>query len=111
MNKNKAFVDWLFHKYLDWQREMGRTASQSEFARYLGISAAALSHYMNGRREPDVVSLDKIAMMLGEEAYQLAGRIDRDPRLRDILKVWEQLDEDGQRRVLDEALKWTKKKT
>ena len=69
------FRDWLWDKYLDFSKPTGRVRakSQAEFARYLGISPVNLSRYLNGDQTPEYGSVAKLANMLGNEVYSIAG--------------------------------------
>lgn len=53
-----------------------RKMTQEELADALGISRAALSHYEQGRREPDFETVQKIASFFGVSTDYLLGRTD-----------------------------------
>jgi len=60
-----------------------RKMTQEELADALGISRAALSHYEQGRREPDFETVQKIASFFGVSTDYLLGRTD-DPTPSEI---------------------------
>ena len=49
---------------------------QSDLADYLGMSRAAVSQYISGKREPDIATLTKIAKFFNVSLDYLAGRVD-----------------------------------
>lgn len=49
---------------------------QADLADYLGMSRAAVSQYISGKREPDVETLTKIAQYFNVSLDYLVGRVD-----------------------------------
>lgn len=80
-----------------------RKMSDTQFAQWLGVNAAAYNTWINGTRKPDVSSAIKLAEKLGPEVFDALGyprvyQID-DPELKFIVENWEALDHDTQARV------------
>lgn len=50
--------------------------TQEDIAKYLGISRARYSHYENGRSEPDIENLQKLAELYNTTTDYLLGRTD-----------------------------------
>lgn len=48
--------------------------TQQELADGIGITAPAVNHYVNGRREPDIATLIKLADYFGVSVDYLIGR-------------------------------------
>ena len=48
--------------------------SQRQVAEAIGLSEPALNHYINGRREPDIATLIKLADYFGVSIDYLVGR-------------------------------------
>ncbi len=47
---------------------------QAELAQYLGVGRTTVSHYVSGRREPDIATLIKIAEYFHVSVDYLVGR-------------------------------------
>lgn len=72
--------------------------TQEELANKLGITRAALSHYETSRREPDYVTINKIASFFKVSIDYLLGRTDKpnqllDQNVRDFVDHWELSDD------------------
>ena len=67
------FPQWLFHKYLDWQGEMGQRKSVTAFAAYVGVSQPQMTAYLKGDYLPKGENLGKMAAVLGVEVYDVMG--------------------------------------
>lgn len=78
---NRAFVQY--------QNREGRPMLKTDFAEYLGIDLATLSHWLNGRRDApnDSELLDRLAAKLGTEVYEAAGRSARLPDLPSLRRI------------------------
>jgi len=74
-NEVMKFRDWLWDKYLEYSKPVGRTRakSQAEYARYLGISPVNLGRYLNGDSSPEYSVVVKLAEKLGNGVYDAAG--------------------------------------
>lgn len=89
--KIKKFMTYLEKKYFEFCQRLGRVANQAAFARFVGISPASLSQYMNGYRLPDYRNLTKLAIAFGPEVYDILGierEDENDPRLMYLLQAW-----------------------
>ncbi|WP_034984984.1 helix-turn-helix domain-containing protein [Laribacter hongkongensis] len=74
-------------------RELDLT--QRELAKRCGVSTAAMSHYMNGRREPTLSQLQLIADELAlDPAFMVFGYLDRDKVVRIARKIADMTEED-----------------
>jgi transcriptional regulator with XRE-family HTH domain len=70
--------------------QLGRKAKDHEFAAYLGVDPAYISHWKKGYRVPNGPALDAVAAKLGIEAYTAAGtsaRLPQNPFLWAIAKT------------------------
>ena len=67
------FSQWLFHKYLDWQGELGQRKSLTAFAAYIGVSQPQITAYLKGDYLPKGENLGKMAAVLGVEIYDVMG--------------------------------------
>ena len=76
------FTQWLEKQYIAWLHETGERRTQRQFATWLGITPALLSHYLRGSRRPMGEFLDAVAERLGDEAYDMAEVERPDPLLR-----------------------------
>lgn len=69
--------------------------NQRELAKRIGVSTAAMSHYLNGRREPTLSQLQLIADELAlDPAYMIFGYLDRDKVVKIARKMADMSDED-----------------
>ena len=97
------FSVWLENKYIVWLSETGGRRSLRQFAELLEISSALLSRYMGGTRKPSGEFLERIALKLGDEAYDMAGVERPDPLLRKLKGKWGKLTQ-AQREQIDRIL-------
>lgn len=74
---SKEFEDFLQNAYLEYARKRGRMTSAAEWAKYLGVSNASLSTWMNGIREPTGKNIHRLSDKLGPRVYDILGQ----PRL------------------------------
>lgn len=66
--------EFIFQKYLDWQKQSGRSQAQGKFAAYLGVSASSLSDWLNGAYAPSgAKNISALAEKLGPEVYDVLG--------------------------------------
>lgn len=68
-----SFKEFLFEKFLDWQREVGRK-SQKDFAEYLGVPPTSYSTWINTNSKPGDEYIPILAKKLGDEVYDILGR-------------------------------------
>lgn len=100
------FGDWLNDKFIQWMIKDRRARSQNDFARYLKVSAASLSQWMAGTREPVGENVHKLADKLGPEVYEILGlppMMPRDNALKFIANLWHKLNDDQREIILDVA--------
>lgn len=105
MDKKQKFSVFFKRKFLDWQIERGDTSTWEEFAEHLGISRQDASRYKLAQNIPDGDNVYKIAAKLGDEIYEILGiaPLVKDPRLRQINKLWELLSEEIREALFDTA--------
>lgn len=106
MSQTNEFARWLEQSYLTWQHKHGKRATLAQFAAYLGISAALLSHYMNGLRRPSIDTAHRFAKRLGPEIYDLLGLQRPDAKLQFISRNWDKLTNEQQLRLIAEVEKY-----
>jgi len=101
-NKNQKFIDWL--KPLIENKNTNR----SVFAKEAGFDPATLTNIFNGSRSPGVDVCKLIAKYLGISelivfyyAGILSDDIELNPTNEELNYVFNQLDHEGQERVLD----------
>ena|SRR3989304_2647061 len=101
--KQERLMKFLDKKYLEFCQQVGRVASQSAFAKYVGISSASMSQYMSGDRLPDYRNLTRMALSLGVEIYDVLDikpESDNDPRLLYLMKLWRTMNDKDQEALL-----------
>jgi len=89
---------YLKQQYIEWftriNTETGAYPSQAEFARCLGIDTQTFNHYLMAERMPRGENLDKLAVRLGPEVYELArvtSIVTTDPLLCRLVQGWDGL--------------------
>jgi len=97
--RSTKFSAWLEQKYISWLSEAGHLRTLKDFAGWLGIGNAVLSHYLRGSRKPSADQLEKIADKLGMEAYDLLDQPRPDPVLVKIKTRWDKLNEEQKRKI------------
>lgn len=70
------FRDWFREKYDYWREgKYGREASQSAFARYLGINQKSVNEYLNGKSVPEHETvIEKLRSIYGDQFLIALGR-------------------------------------
>lgn len=99
--KTQKFGTWLERQYLEWQYKLGRTRSRAEFARFLGISPALLSHYFSNLRKPSRKNIIKIAERLNPEIYDFFGLLRPDADFQFLASHWANLSAREKKEILD----------
>ena len=88
---NKEWAQFIENQLLVYSAtHLGRKAKDHEFATYLGVDPAYVSHWKRGYRVPNGPALDAIAAKLGADAYTAAGtsaRLPQNPWLWAIAKT------------------------
>ena len=97
------FRQWIEMKYLEWQRNSGGRKTVLQFAEHLGVSQSTVSTWFNETRTPQGDNVRKIADKLGLEVYDVLGLERPDPILFYIQKHWDELPEEAQRTLLEQA--------
>jgi transcriptional regulator with XRE-family HTH domain len=101
MSNKSGFAKWLEIQYLDWMHKKGEVTAQREFAEYLGLDPVQLSHYLNARRKmPDANIIEKLALKLGPEIYDVLGLARPDSQLKQLTAVWHLLSQNQIKRIL-----------
>lgn len=103
--KTTEFQGFLQDEYAKYAERTKRwRPSLSEFARYLGVSAASMDHWMMGSRTPDLQNAIRLAERLGPRVYDLLGfphmAVLNDIKLRFIVENWEMLDDATRREII-----------
>lgn len=92
-----TFPELLEKKYLQWQTQQGKRKTLDEFAEYLGVGKAILSHWMNGKRKPSPESLRLLSNKLGFEVYDTLNLPRPDEDLAYISQHWDDVSEEFRR--------------
>lgn len=97
------FSHFLEMKYLEWQQKQGQRKTIEEFAQFLGVSQAAVSFWMNGKRTPTAESVRLLADIFGPEVYDTLGLERPDPDLAYLERIWDDLPSYAQKALRDQA--------
>ena len=65
--------EYLNKRYLEWQLKTNSKQSYQSFAKYLGVSYTTMMGWINGVHPPKGENLRKLAKVLGDEIYDVAG--------------------------------------
>jgi DNA-binding transcriptional regulator LsrR (DeoR family) len=97
-------------KFLEWRYEMerlkiGRTFSQTKWAKQYGINPSSMSMYMTEQRMPEGDSVYALAFAFGDTIFDIVGDGGQpvDPRLRFLASIWERVPETRKRTWVEEA--------
>lgn len=83
--------------------------SQEDLAKKIGVSAASIGFWENGKRSPKIKQVIKMAHVFGVEWQDLAGdylsygRIFRNDPEENIVAIYNQLSEEGQQMLMSYA--------
>lgn len=97
------FSEFLEMKYLEWQRGLRQRKTVEEFAQFIGVSQAAVSFWMGGKRKPSGDNVKLLASKLGPEVYDVLGLEQPDPDLAYIEHVWGKLPDTFKEYIVDEV--------
>lgn len=100
--KNDNWVKYIEQQYLLYQNREKASKNWYEFADYLGVDDATMSHWKKGRRVPSGELLDRVAAKLGTGAYEAAGkpaRVPDNPRLKIINALMPRLPDNVQESI------------
>jgi hypothetical protein len=101
---NQRWAEFIKREILAYSIRTGRTVKDVEFAAWLEIDPAIISHWKRGNRVPIEETLDRVAAKLGTEAYDAAGKPPRLPNnqnVRVIAKVLHLLPPEAQKAFTD----------
>ena len=76
--RKAEFRTWFHRKWAEWDAREGRRTTQQELADHLGVTRSAIAQYASGRNIPDPENSEKIALVFGDEIYEV---LDREPPL------------------------------
>ena len=99
----EAMSKFLVEEFYNWSRRTGGIQSQSDFARWLGVSDASLSNWISKKRLPAGGNLVQLNRKLGNEVNRIMGfpyLMPDNPDLEWIVDNWHCLDEQGQQEVI-----------
>ena len=99
----EAMSKLLVEEFYNWSRRTGGIQSQSDFARWLGVSDASLSNWISKKRLPAGGNLVQLNRKLGNEVNRIMGfpyLMPSNPDLEWIVDNWHCLDEQGQQEVI-----------
>ena len=111
---NEEFMEFLQHSFADYVAEKRRRVSLAEWARYLGVSNASLSQWMNGNREPSGDNVHALAAKLGVKIYDLLGvprSMPDNPSLVYITENWFSLTQDQKDEIMSTINGYINKET
>ena len=105
------FRQFLEVKYLEWQQKQGGRKTVHQFAAWLGVGQSTLSNWWNGERKPQGDYVDKLAMKLGLEVYDVLGLDRPDPDLHYLQQVWDELSDRERRAIREQVEQYAKHNT
>ena len=111
---NEELMEFLQHSFAEYVAEKRRRVSLAEWARYLGVSNASLSQWMNGNREPTGDNVHLLAAKLGVKVYDLLGvprLLPDNPSLVYITENWYSLSKDQQDEIMKMMEDYTNEET
>ncbi|WP_342510524.1 helix-turn-helix transcriptional regulator [Sporosarcina sp. FSL K6-1522] len=89
----------------DRMKQLRGNRTQEDIASLIGVSRARYSHYENGRSEPDLVMLEKIADCYGVTIDELLGRTNISERTNTIIVAGQEINLSIEELQLFEELK------
>lgn len=105
----QTFRQFLEHKFLAWQQQVGGRKTVKQFAEYLGVGQTTVSSWWNNNRKPEGENLLKLANRFGLEVYDVLGLPRPDESLHYIQRHWEDLPAEQQRALREQAEKYIAK--
>ena len=101
-----TFPEFLEQKFLEWQMKNGERKNLYQFASYVGVSHGTMSFWINGVKKPSDDNIERLAVLFGNEIYDVLGLSRPNPYLQKLNRLWEFLPEEIQKRLSDEAEKY-----
>jgi len=97
------FPEWINRQFVLWQADQGKRKTIEEFAAYLGISRPLLNMWMNGNRKPGAENIKLLEEVFGLEVYDALDLPRPNPHLQKLISVWENLSEEAQMKIAEQA--------
>jgi transcriptional regulator with XRE-family HTH domain len=98
-----TFSKYLEMKYLEWQRQTGGRRTVAEFANHLGVSQQTVSSWWNYDKIPQGENIQKIALKLGLEVYDILGIPRPDSDLHYIQTYWDEFTQEERQALKEQA--------
>lgn len=113
----KPFKDRLFDAFLDWEKQQPKKRSSlSAFARWLSNNSSKikirqqnLDSWINGAKPKDFKYISVLVEKLGDWVYESLDLPSPNPHLQKINKLFEQLPPEHQRKLAEDAERYTVK--
>jgi hypothetical protein len=111
MTSYPPFKDYLFNKFLEWEKTQPKKRSSfSAFARWLSLNTSktkvtqqVLDGWMNGAKPSDYKYLFVLAEKIGNEVYELLELTPPNPYLQKVNSKWEFVPEEKQKKIAEEV--------
>jgi hypothetical protein len=99
------FSEWLRNKYLEWEKGNTKIRGVSAFADYLQIPQPLVSSWMNGKYKPGQSYAEKLAVVYGDEVFDVLGHLRSDPHMARMMRGLKNLSPEQQDAVWAEIFK------
>ena len=89
--RKELVIDLLNDAHIEYQAQVRRPVSQSEFCRHTGIAQTSYSSWINGLRLPAGDNVHRLADLFGPLIYDIVGeprRMPGDSQLKRIAENW-----------------------
>lgn len=97
-----TFSEYLLNKLQEYEKQRGQRTSLDKFAEYLGVSRPLVSYWLKGTI-PSLENIQLLARKFGPEVYDVLDLPRPNPYLSKINQVFENLSEDHQRQLAEDA--------
>lgn len=87
------FSSWLLERYLEWQNNLGKLKSVTDFAAWVGVSQPVVSKYLNRKGVPGEDNAYLFYLKYGEEVYEILDMEPPDFLQRYVQASWHLLPE------------------
>jgi transcriptional regulator with XRE-family HTH domain len=101
-----TFHYWLEQKFLEWMTRERQRKTVTAFADYIGVTQSMMTRYLNGQMIPTGDNVHKLAARLGPEVYDLLGLARPDPETQYIIRHWDKLPPEEQKRFREMVEKY-----
>ena len=100
--------EYLLIKKQEWEREIGKPLTLTQFSQRIGVSVALVSYWMNKKGNPGKENIEKLTNAFGPEIYDVLRLPRPDPGIKEMQVIYQSTPEDRRVEILEMLREWAK---